>query len=36
LPLKEAIQMVLLGEITDALSVVALLRLAVDERFGVK
>lgn len=36
LPLKEAIQMVLRGEITDALSVVALLRLAVDERFGVK
>lgn len=36
LPLKEAIQMVLRGEITDALSVVALLRLAVDDRFGVK
>jgi NTP pyrophosphohydrolases including oxidative damage repair enzymes len=36
LPLKEAIQMVLRGEITDALSVVALLRLAVDDRFGAK
>lgn len=30
LPLRDAVQMVLRGEITDALSVVALLRLAVD------
>lgn len=36
LPLKEAIQMVLRGEITDALSVAALLRLAVDDRFAAK
>ncbi len=36
LPLKEAIQMVLCGEITDALSVAALLRLAVDDRFAAK
>lgn len=32
LPLADAVQMVLRGEITDALSVAALLRLAVDER----
>ncbi len=36
LPLKEAIQMVLCGEITDALSVAALLRLAMDDRFVAK
>ncbi|MCR6650989.1 MAG: NUDIX hydrolase [Cellvibrionaceae bacterium] len=36
LPLKEAIQMVLSGEITDALSIAALLRLAVDERFSAQ
>src|SRR5690606_29398813 len=36
LPLKEAIQMVLRGEITDALSIAALLRMAVDERFLAK
>ena len=34
LPLREAIKMVLSGEITDALSVVALLRLVVDQRFS--
>ena len=34
LPLAEAVDMVLKGEITDALSVAALLRLAVDKRFS--
>lgn len=33
LPLADAVDMVLKGEITDALSVAALLRLAVDDRF---
>lgn len=33
LPLADAVKMVLSGEITDALSVAALLRLAVDDRF---
>lgn len=33
LPLADAVKMVLSGEITDALSVAALLRLAVDKRF---
>lgn len=34
LPLAEAVDMVMKGEITDALSVAALFRLAVDERFN--
>jgi len=33
LPLRDAIQMVLNGEITDALSVAALLRLAIDHQY---
>ncbi|MBC6904562.1 NUDIX hydrolase [Saccharophagus sp. K07] len=33
LPLQEAIQMVVNGEITDALSIAALLRLAIDKRY---
>ena len=36
LPLADAVNMVLSGEITDALSVAALLRLAVDNRFKAR